>query len=59
MPLARALALAEPEGYVRIFVDEGPAMAVLLEAAAKHGIARSYARQLLAAFGKAEDSPPV
>ena len=33
-PLERALALAEPEGYVRMFVDEGPAMASLLEAAA-------------------------
>ena len=30
-PLERALTLAEPEGYVRIFVDEGPPMAVLLE----------------------------
>jgi LuxR family maltose regulon positive regulatory protein len=28
--LERALTLAEPEGYVRIFVDEGPAMAELL-----------------------------
>ena len=28
--LARALALAEPEGYVRTFVDEGPEMAALL-----------------------------
>jgi LuxR family maltose regulon positive regulatory protein len=28
--LARTLALAEPEGYVRTFVDEGPEMAALL-----------------------------
>ena len=28
--LERALTLAEPEGYVRIFVDEGPSMAELL-----------------------------
>ena len=31
--LARALALAEPEGFVRTIVDEGPAMAELLSAA--------------------------
>ena len=52
VPLERALTLAEPEGYVRIFVDEGPPMALLLEAAAKHGIAPSYVRRLLAAFGQ-------
>ena len=50
VPLERALTLAEPEGYVRIFVDEGPPMAALLEAAAKHGIAPDYVRQLLAAL---------
>src|SRR5207302_2385572 len=44
VPLERALTLAEPEGYVRMFVDEGPPMALLLEAAAKHGIAPNYVR---------------
>ena len=33
-PLERALTLAEPEGYVRVFVGEGPAMATLLAAVA-------------------------
>ena len=48
--LQRALTLAEPEGYVRLFVDEGPPMASLLRAAAKQGIAPSYVRRLLAAI---------
>ncbi len=52
--LERALTLAEPEGYVRIFVDEGSPMAALLREAAKHGIAPNYVSQLLRAFGKAE-----
>lgn len=55
--LQRALTLAEPEGYVRIFLDEGPAMAILMQEAARHGIALNYVRQLLTAFGKAEDRP--
>jgi LuxR family maltose regulon positive regulatory protein len=59
VPLERALTLAEPEGYVRIFVDEGSPMAVLLEAAAKHGIARTYVRQLLASFDKPVDRVPA
>jgi LuxR family transcriptional regulator, maltose regulon positive regulatory protein len=50
LPLVQALTLAEPEGYVRVFVDEGAPMAVLVEAAAARGIAPSYARRLLAAF---------
>ena len=49
-PLERALALAEPEGYVRTFVDEGPSMAHLLSEAAARGIVPDYARKLLAAF---------
>ena len=49
--LARALALAEPEGYVRIFVDEGPPMARLLSEAATRDMLPVYTRTLLAAFG--------
>ena len=59
VPLERALTLAEPEGYVRIFVDEGQPMAALLEAAVKHGIALNYVRHLLTAFGKAEGRTPT
>ena len=33
--LRQALILAEPEGYVRTFLDEGPAMARLLYQAAR------------------------
>jgi len=46
-----ALRLAEPEGYVRTFVDEGAPMAALLEAAAAHEITPRYVRRLLTAFG--------
>jgi LuxR family maltose regulon positive regulatory protein len=55
--LRRALTLAEPEGYVRIFVDEEPPMASLLRAVAKDG--GSYAGRLLAAFDGTEVSRPV
>lgn len=52
--LRRALTLAEPEGYVRIFADEGRPMEVLLEAAAEAGIAPNYVQRLLTAFGLAK-----
>ena len=62
VPLKRALALAEPEGYVRIFLDEGRPMAQLLSEAATRGIMPDYTGKLLAAFdaeGRIEpdDSP--
>jgi LuxR family transcriptional regulator, maltose regulon positive regulatory protein len=49
-PLERVLTRAEREGYVRLFVDEGPAMARLLSAAAAQGILPGYVEKLLAAF---------
>jgi LuxR family maltose regulon positive regulatory protein len=57
--LERALTLAEPEGYVRVFVDEGSPMASLLEAAAEREIAPRYAARLLAAVGGSEDRTPA
>jgi LuxR family transcriptional regulator, maltose regulon positive regulatory protein len=59
VPLQRALTLAEPEGYVRIFVDQGPSMADLLQVTAKRRTAPEYARRLLTAFGKPENKTPV
>jgi LuxR family maltose regulon positive regulatory protein len=57
--LADALALAEPGGFTRIFIDEGPPMAALLREAAKYPIAPVYVRQLRAAFGKGESIAPL
>ncbi|MDQ6754603.1 MAG: LuxR C-terminal-related transcriptional regulator, partial [Actinomycetota bacterium] len=57
--LQRAVTLAEPEGYVRIFAEEGPLMASLLRAVSKQGTAPNYVRRLLAAINKAEDSTPA
>ncbi|HEX6779006.1 MAG TPA: LuxR C-terminal-related transcriptional regulator, partial [Ktedonobacterales bacterium] len=58
VPLERALTLAEPEGYVRIFMDEGPPMAALLAKLHEHSRKRpraaatnvplAYIEQLLA-----------
>jgi LuxR family maltose regulon positive regulatory protein len=46
--LERALALAEPEGYVRSFVDEGEPMRDLLRQAVAAGVSAPYAVRLLA-----------
>jgi LuxR family maltose regulon positive regulatory protein len=52
--LEKALTLAEPGGFIRIFVDEGPPMARLLYEAASRGIAPEYVSRLLTAFPVAE-----
>jgi len=48
--LERALKLAEPEGYVRIFVDEGIPIAQLLSEIASRGMMIKYTGKLLAVF---------
>lgn len=45
-----ALRLAEPEGYVRLFIDGGEPMRALLQRAAAEGRAPRYAGRILAAF---------
>jgi LuxR family transcriptional regulator, maltose regulon positive regulatory protein len=56
--LGRALTLAEPEEYVRVFADEGAAMVSLLRVAAKRGATRGYARRLLAAMSQTGPGSP-
>jgi LuxR family maltose regulon positive regulatory protein len=53
--LGEALTLAEPGGFIRLFVDEGPPMAALLREVAKHETTPAYVRQVRAAFGEADD----
>jgi LuxR family transcriptional regulator, maltose regulon positive regulatory protein len=43
-----AVTLAQPEGYVRLFTDEGPPMVVLLKALQKQPAAPAYVKQLVA-----------
>jgi LuxR family maltose regulon positive regulatory protein len=61
--LGEALALAEPGGFIRIFVDEGMPMAQLLSEAVAHRVMPDYIGKLLAAFEaekqKTEDKSPL
>lgn len=56
--LHQALTLAEPEDYVRMFLDEGPSMTALLGEATKHKIAPHYVRHLLTAATPSEEKTP-
>ncbi len=58
--LKRSLVLARPQGYLRLFVDEGPPMAALLQQAAARGIEPDYVHKLLSAFaGRKTDEAPM
>jgi len=65
--LAQALTLACPQGYVRVFADEGPPMAALLgrlvaaqkaEHAAARGVPLGCLARVLRAFGQDHDLRP-
>ena len=55
--LRRAVTLAQPEGYVRLFADEGPPMAALLKTLTKEPPAAGYVRRLLTATTRTEHQP--
>jgi LuxR family maltose regulon positive regulatory protein len=50
--LERALVLAEPEGYIRVFVDEGSPMLGLLRLAYRRGMVPEYTVSILEAFSR-------
>ncbi len=50
--LERTLVLAEPEGYIRLFVDEGAPMRALLRQAQARSRVPGYVATLLSAFGE-------
>jgi LuxR family maltose regulon positive regulatory protein len=57
---ALALELAEPEGYISLFVEEGAALAAGLEALLKSGSVHSeYIQRILAAFPNAQPAAVV
>jgi LuxR family maltose regulon positive regulatory protein len=55
--LDRAVALAQPEGFVRVFTDEGAPMAALLEALRRRSADPGYVRRLLASATRTEHRP--
>jgi LuxR family maltose regulon positive regulatory protein len=57
--LARAVALAEPEGYRRVFLDEGEALVRLLYLVKSGRDSTGFAQQLLKEFGQAATPAPV
>jgi len=52
--LERCLAAAEPEGFIRIFVERGTPMASLLKSIRSRGINVEYTTKLLAAYNPPE-----
>lgn len=49
LALTHALSLAEPQGYIRLLVDEGSRVVGLLRETRSRGVARDYVDELLAA----------
>ena len=57
--LDEAVAIARPEGYVRVFLDEGPSMARLLKAAARRSGAPAYLESLVRSASLVPERSPA
>jgi len=57
VPFTRSLTQTEPAGPVRLFLDEGPPVARLLNEAAQRGFATPYVHSLRSAFASAHHAP--
>ncbi len=57
--VAKAVTIAEPEGYIRIFVDLGASLAALLKEVASRNVSQPYVHRLLAEFENVKPNRPV
>ncbi len=55
--LSDSIALAEPGGFLRLYVDLGMQLKPLLQKVARQGVAPAYIDEILAAFGPDQASP--
>jgi LuxR family maltose regulon positive regulatory protein len=57
--LRRAIELAEPRGFKRVFLDEGPRLIPMLQEVARRGMAPTFICQILAAMPEPIDGRPA
>ncbi len=57
--LAEALTMAQPQGFIRVFIDKGMSLIPLLHTAASNQILPDYCRSLLAEFEGTSPSSPI
>jgi LuxR family maltose regulon positive regulatory protein len=55
--LSTSIALAEPGGFIRLFIDLGPQLKPLLQKLAQRGVAPAYLGEILAAYREADIQP--
>ena len=55
--LSNSIALAEPGGFIRVFIDLGPQLKPLLQILAQRGVSPAYLAAICAAYGDADNQP--